>query len=188
MILKRLSLVVLLLSVVALLACGGSKKMMAGRLITLNDSIPVNKLTRLVIMESKDSRRIRPRLRVMPNQSVDLFARAADDSGNIYILPLKFKPSWSIVSYADLKQGIIEPMNETMYPTETIDAASSRPAKSNVVRFTVVDPAMSSPVGIEARIVFRDRAGGEKILTGGIQLEIVKSDIQLREQDRSTFF
>ena len=185
---KRLSIAILILGVAALLACGGSKKMMAGRLITLHDSIPVNKLTRLVIMESKDSRRMRPRLRVMPNQSVDLFARAADDSGNIYILPPKFKPSWSIVSYADLKQGVIEPMNETMYPTETIDAASSRPAKAHVVRFTVVDPGMSSPVGIEARIVFRDRSGGEKILTGGIQLEIIQSDVKARKSDQSTFF
>ena len=186
---KRVLVICLFLGMILLLACGGTAKItMAKRLITNTDNIPFTRLTKLVVTESQDSKRLRTRLRIVPNNPVDLFVRAMDDSGNIYVLPPKFKATWSVVSFSAMKQAVIEPMNESMYPVETIDAASSRAAKAHVIRFTVLDQHMPSPVVVETSIVFRTRAGGEMILNGGIQLEMVQSDVELRESERSTFF
>ena len=184
---KRLSVFLLLLGIILLVACGGSGTTMARRIIKLEDTIPLERLTKLVIVEGAESRRMRTRLRIIPQQAVDLYVRAADDSGNFYILPRKFPCNWSLISYADLKQAIIEPMNESLYPTETIDAGSSRPAKSHVVRFTVLDPGIPSPIGIEVKIAFRTQAG-MKTLTGTIQLELMQSSINQVDPQRSTFF
>jgi hypothetical protein len=187
MIFKKFSVFVLLSGIILVFACGGSGTIIAKRIIKLEDSIPVDKLTKLVIVEGAESKRVNSRVRIIPQQSMDLYVRAADDSGNFYILPRNFPCSWSIVSYAELKKAIIEPMTEALYPTETIDAGSSRPAVAHVIRFTVLDQTIYSPVAIEARITFNTQAGN-KTLTGIIQLEVVQSDIQQREQERPTFY
>ena len=108
---------------------------------------------------------------------MDLYVRGRDEAGNLYILPQNTPVVWTVVSFVDMGQAEIAPLNWTGYPTRRIDAASTEEVVSQAVRFTVYDPNVSSPIALEARTAFQG-AEGPVVFSAGVKIEVLASQIQ----------
>jgi hypothetical protein len=166
---KSLTILFILLVISIYIGCASTASSNV-QLLKLGNNTPVEGLTKLVITEGPESKKARSYLRIYADQYMDLFARAVDSEGNIYVLPDNNPAIWTVISFVDLRQASVSPLNWTRYPVRTIDAASTEPAVAHSIRFNVHDQGIASPVVIEARVTLKGPSGPVP-LVGSIKLD-----------------
>jgi hypothetical protein len=147
------------------------------QIIKMDSTVPAGQIKELVITQGPEEKKPRSYLRTITKQSMDLYIRGRDDAGNLYILPENTPVVWTVVSFIDLRQAEMAPLNWTGYPTRRIDAASTEEVVSHAIRFTVHDPGVSSPVAIEARTALPGPEGSV-MFSAGVKIEVIASQIQ----------
>ncbi|MCK5146248.1 hypothetical protein KAR48_05800 [bacterium] len=162
-----------------LVGCAGSSSISYQNLIEIRTGLNFDygALAKLVIVDGPKSKTEQALLKLSQNQYMDLDVRAADTSGNLYILPDNMQPVWTLITTLMPGAAELGPLSSARYPIRMIDASSTRPVEAQAIRLQLKSADIQGTLALAVYIKIQTN-NGDKILRGMVEIEVIDSALE----------